>query len=157
MKTVIYNIGTLAGILPADVRKLEGSQMNTVECIENAYLVIEDGVITEFGQNNGGCIGIQNNPSHDFVAGPSPCGQGGSTVLNTDTTTIILPKLRDDTVFNDQICILDALYSVHLRAFKLSHIRRQYACQCSYVVYNSFHGISALKCLIYSVLNVYAC
>ena len=49
MKTVIYNIGTLAGILPADVRKLEGSQMNAVECIENAYLVIEDGVITEFG------------------------------------------------------------------------------------------------------------
>ena len=64
MKTVIYNIGTLAGILPADVRKLEGSQMNTVECIENAYLVIEDGVITEFGQS-----------------------QGGSTVLNTTTTT----------------------------------------------------------------------
>ncbi len=103
MKTVIYNIGTLAGILPSDVRKLEGSQMNTVECIENAYLVIEDGVITEFGQNNGGCIGIQNNPSHDFVADPlaakvhrtfgqslaSPCGQGGSTVLNTDTTTDI--------------------------------------------------------------------
>ena len=49
MKTVIYNIGTLAGILPADVQKLEGTQMNTVECIENAYLVIEDGVITEFG------------------------------------------------------------------------------------------------------------
>ena len=49
MRTIIYNIGTLAGILAADVRKLEGSQMNTVECIENAYLVIEDGVITEFG------------------------------------------------------------------------------------------------------------
>ena len=49
MRTIIYNIGTLAGILPADVRKLEGSQMNAVECIENAYLVIEDGVITEFG------------------------------------------------------------------------------------------------------------
>ena len=26
---------------------------------------------------------FQNNPSHDFVAGPSPCGQGGSTVLKT--------------------------------------------------------------------------
>ena len=64
MKTVIYNIGTLAGILPADVRKLEGSQMNTVECIENAYLVIEDGVITEFGQS-----------------------QGGSTVFTTPTAT----------------------------------------------------------------------
>ena len=64
MKTVIYNIGTLAGILPADVRRLEGSQMNTVECIENAYLVIEDGVITEFGQS-----------------------QGGSTVFTTPTAT----------------------------------------------------------------------
>ena len=51
MRTVIYNIGTLAGILPADVRKLEGAEMNEVECIENAYLVIEDGIITEFGPN----------------------------------------------------------------------------------------------------------
>ena len=51
MKTVIYNIGTLAGILPEGVLKLEGSQMNKVECIGNAYLVIEDGVITEFGQD----------------------------------------------------------------------------------------------------------
>ena len=82
MKTIIHNIGTLAGILPADVRKLEGSQMNTVECIENAYLVIEDGVITEFGPSRGS-RGGENNPSHDFVAGPSPCGQGGSTVLET--------------------------------------------------------------------------
>ena len=49
MKTVIYNIGMLAGILPADVRKLEGEQMNHVECLHDAYLVIEDGVITEFG------------------------------------------------------------------------------------------------------------
>mgnify|MGYP003304307628 CR=1 FL=1 len=80
MKTVIYNIGTLAGILPADVRKLEGSQMNTVECIENAYLVIEDGVITEFGPSRGS-RGGENNPSHDFVAGPTPCGQVGSTVF----------------------------------------------------------------------------
>ena len=55
MKTIIYNIGTLAGILPADVRKLEGAQMNSVECIENAYLVIEDGVITEFGHCDGSC------------------------------------------------------------------------------------------------------
>lgn len=49
MKTVIYNIGTLAGILPADVRKLAGEEMGHVECIEDAYLVIEDGIITEFG------------------------------------------------------------------------------------------------------------
>ena len=51
MKTVIYNIGTLAGILPADVRKLEGEQMGHVECLHNAYLIIEDGIITDFGQD----------------------------------------------------------------------------------------------------------
>ena len=50
MKTVIHNIGTLAGILPSDVIKLEGAQMNHVECIEDAYLVIEDGIITEYGE-----------------------------------------------------------------------------------------------------------
>ena len=49
MKTVIYNIGTLAGILPQGVLKLEGEQMNRVECLHDAYLVIEDGIITEFG------------------------------------------------------------------------------------------------------------
>ena len=75
MKTVIYNIGTLAGILPADVRKLEGSQMNSVECIEDAYLVIEDGVIVDFGAASCVGSGLQNNLSH--------CGQGASTVLKT--------------------------------------------------------------------------
>ena len=49
MKTIIYNIGTLAGILPEGVLKLEGAQMNEVKCIENAYLVIEDGIISDFG------------------------------------------------------------------------------------------------------------
>ena len=49
MKTVIYNIGTLAGILPEGVLKLEGEQMGHVECLSNAYLTIEDGIITEFG------------------------------------------------------------------------------------------------------------
>ena len=49
MKTIIYNIGTLAGILPEGVEKLEGAQMNNVECIDNAYLTIEDGVISDYG------------------------------------------------------------------------------------------------------------
>ena len=84
MKTIIYNIGTLAGILPEGKLKLEGAEMNTVECIENAYLVIEDGIITEFG----GGSGYKNNPFRDFVAS-SPCGQGGSTVFPTTTTTDI--------------------------------------------------------------------
>ena len=82
MKTVIYNIGTLAGILPEGVLKLEGEQMGHVECLHDAYLVIEDGVISEFG-SEGVKGGLRNNPSHSFGAGPSPCGQGGSTVLHT--------------------------------------------------------------------------
>ena len=49
MKTIIYNIGTLAGILPEGVLKLEGEQMNKVESIKDAYLVIEEGVISDFG------------------------------------------------------------------------------------------------------------
>ena len=49
MKTIIYNIGTLAGILPQGVLKLEGAQMNEVNWIGNAYLVIEDGIISDFG------------------------------------------------------------------------------------------------------------
>lgn len=50
MKTVVYNIGLLAGILPNDVLKLDGAQMNQVECMEDAFLVIEDGVIADFGK-----------------------------------------------------------------------------------------------------------
>ena len=49
MKTVVYNIGTLAGILPEGVLKLEGEQMGHVECLHDAYLIIEDGIISEFG------------------------------------------------------------------------------------------------------------
>ena len=94
MKKVIYNIGKLMGILPADVRMLAGEAMGHVECIDNAYLVIEDGIIADFGSmtdlnpeyvSGRGDSGIQNNPSHAVGAGPSPCGQGGSTVLNTTT------------------------------------------------------------------------
>ena len=55
MKKIIFNIGTLAGILPEGVLKLEGAQMNEVNCIENAYLVIEDGIITEFGPDKTRC------------------------------------------------------------------------------------------------------
>ena len=84
MKTIIYNIGTLAGILPEGVDKLEGAQMNNVECIDNAYLTIEDGVITDFGPITdvvSGCSGFQNR------ATPLAAGGGahevGGVVLET--------------------------------------------------------------------------
>lgn len=56
MITVIKNIGILAGIQPEGVLKLEGSQMNHVESINNAYLVIEDGQIKDFGQGFPDCV-----------------------------------------------------------------------------------------------------
>lgn len=42
----------MAGILPAETRKLSGSEMNQVECLKDAYLVIEDGIITDFGEQD---------------------------------------------------------------------------------------------------------
>ena len=49
MKTIIYNIGSLAGILPSGIDRLEGDAMDKVECITDAYIEIEDGRITDFG------------------------------------------------------------------------------------------------------------
>ena len=102
MKTVIYNIGTLAGILPEGKLKLEGAEMNQVECIENAYLIIEDGIIKEFGQDVGGCGGIQNRatPLAAGVVSEEQTAQWAfaanskdkvaeGVVLNTTTTTKI--------------------------------------------------------------------
>ena len=76
MKTIIYNIGTLAGILAADVRKLEGTQMNHVECIEDAYLVIEDGIIAEFGKMSESVI-LNGTNGHVILN-----GRNGHVILN---------------------------------------------------------------------------
>ena len=119
MKTIIYNIGTLAGILPEGILKLEGAQMNQVECIENAYLVIEDGIIAEFGSGEG--HGIQNNPSHAIGAGPTPCGQGGSTVLNT------MPLTTRHTECTDTVEYIDAKGGYVMPCFCDSHTHIVYA------------------------------
>jgi len=81
MKTIIHNIGTLAGILPADVRRLEGPQMNHVECIDDAYLVIEDGIITDFGPDGGrwGC----GNRATPLAAGGGARAYGVGGVVST--------------------------------------------------------------------------
>ncbi|MBQ3606762.1 MAG: imidazolonepropionase [Bacteroidales bacterium] len=84
MKTIIYNIGTLAGILPAEVKRLEGPQMNHVECIEDAYLVIEDGIIAEFGSMEALSWGGVQNRATPLAAGGGARSEGvGGVVLNT--------------------------------------------------------------------------
>ena len=67
------------------------------------------------------------------------CFGRGSRGGENRAPPLALPKLRDDTVFDDQVSILDALHSVHLRALKLPHICRQYARQRSYVIYYGLH------------------
>lgn len=46
---IIVNIGELAGIAPSGVRLLKGSEMKDFGVIRNAWIQIEDGVITDFG------------------------------------------------------------------------------------------------------------
>ena len=82
-RTVIYNIGTLAGILPADVRKLAGEAMGHVECIEDAYLVIEDGVIADFGPVSGD-IGIGNRATPLAAGGGARSAGVGGVVSDTN-------------------------------------------------------------------------
>ena len=61
MRILIRNIGRLCGILPDGIRRLEGRDMGSVAGIDNAWLVIEDGVIASFGaeewegESDGGC------------------------------------------------------------------------------------------------------
>ena len=47
---LIKNIKTLVGILPQGVLRLCGSEMNTLNTLDNAYLIVEDGLIKEFGK-----------------------------------------------------------------------------------------------------------
>ena len=46
---LIKNIGILAGIVPEGVLRKEGASQGTVECLENAWLLTENGRISAFG------------------------------------------------------------------------------------------------------------
>ncbi len=46
---LLTNIAKLAGILPKEKTILKGSEMQNVECIENAFLLVENGIIKNFG------------------------------------------------------------------------------------------------------------
>ena len=49
MKTLIHNIGILAGILPSGKEKLAGEEMRSIQTLRHAWLLIEDGLIKDFG------------------------------------------------------------------------------------------------------------
>ena len=52
MKTLIKNIGLLVGIVPEGVLKKAGKEMAETGMLENAWLLIEDGRIADFGDSS---------------------------------------------------------------------------------------------------------
>ena len=84
--------------------------------------------------------GFENNPSHSFVVGPSPCGQGGSTVLETTTAEAVHATiLCNNTIFNHKVCIVDALHTSHILALQLHHAFGKDTSQCAYIIYYGLH------------------
>ena len=52
MKLLVKNIGTLAGIDRQGLIRRQGAQMRELNCIDHAYLLVEDGVIADFGSED---------------------------------------------------------------------------------------------------------
>jgi len=49
---LIRNIKSLVGVREADISMVKGEEMKTLPAIDNAYLLIENGLIKSFGPNN---------------------------------------------------------------------------------------------------------
>ena len=49
MNLLIHNIGELAGILDAGVDRVKGSELDKINSLQNAWLLVEDGMIKDFG------------------------------------------------------------------------------------------------------------
>ena len=127
MKTVIHNIGTLAGILPSDVIKLEGAQMNHVECIEDAYLVIEDGIITEYGEMSDSVI--LKGESQSSQRGNSPVILNGTKCSEESLSERSFADAQDDKngAQEENIEYIDAKGGFVMPTFCDSHTHIVYA------------------------------
>ena len=55
------------------------------ELIRTSRINITELELMKFEEASSDMDGFENNPSHAIGAGPTPCGQGGSTVLHTTT------------------------------------------------------------------------
>ena len=100
MRTLIYNIGTLAGILPQGKRMLAGGEMGSVGCINKAYLIINEGIIEEFGEEE--CL---KGKAQDKSLFDRRIDAGGGYVMPTfcDSHTHIVYAGCRDGEFRDKI------------------------------------------------------
>ena len=49
MRTLITNIRTLAGVSDGKQQRLQGAAMSCLESVDNAWLLVEDGIIAAYG------------------------------------------------------------------------------------------------------------
>lgn len=68
----------------------------------------------------------------------------GGVVLNTTPTVAPCAELRNDSVLDDQIGILDALHMIHLRPFQLPDFSRQDSRQCAYIINDCLHVVLSM-------------
>ena len=66
---LIYNIGILAGIQPKGVLRVEGPAQGETGILENAWLRIEDGIISDFGTGSPSCHSERSEESIDAAGG----------------------------------------------------------------------------------------
>ncbi len=91
MTTLIRNIGEIFGILPPGVLKKEGAQMNEVQSLRNAFLIVRDGLIAGFGEEG-------KELPEDFLSEEEQChdGEGASPVTTVDAKGgYVLPAFCD--------------------------------------------------------------
>lgn len=98
MKTLIHNIGTLAGIINNGILRKQGAEMSETESISDAYLVIEDDRIAEFGQQNAELL--QNAGHFDNII---DAGQGMVLPSFCDSHTHLVYAGCRDGEFRDKI------------------------------------------------------
>ena len=105
MRTLIYNIGTLAGILPQGKRMLSGREMGTVGCIDRAYLIADNGIIEDFGQEKDLAESLGANDGPGSVPFDRKIDAGGGYLMPSfcdSHTHIVFAGCRDGE-FRDKI------------------------------------------------------
>lgn len=96
----IYNIKSLVGIAETNVKLLKGREMNTLNCIDNAYLILKEGKIFDFGRMSA----LKNNPIEP-EAGTIEIDASGKMVFPCfcDSHTHIVYAVSREEEFVDRI------------------------------------------------------
>ena len=89
MKTLIKNIGLLVGIASEGVLKKAGKEMAETGMLENAWLLIEDGVIADFGE-----MSFRPGEAHPLSFRPSEARGEISNVIDAEGG-MVMPAFCD--------------------------------------------------------------